>query len=190
MKNENHFQDDLEAHRSYLLRYANLHLRNAALAEDAVQDALVAAITGQQRFAGRSAVRTWLVGILKHKIVDAIRKQSREVAFATPPGDGDGGEFDTLFKVDGHWQVLPVDWGNPEQSFGRKEFFAVLEECLAKLPKRTGQVFMMREHLGAPTDEICKVLEITPTHCWVLLYRARMALRACLQQKWFDGARQ
>ena len=66
----------------------------------------------------------------------------------------------------------------------------MLEECLAKLPKRTGQAFMMREHLGTPTDEICKVLEITPTHCWVLLYRARMSLRACLQQKWFAGARQ
>jgi RNA polymerase sigma-70 factor (ECF subfamily) len=188
MKNENYYQDELEAHRSYLLRYASLQLRNVAVAEDVVQDTLLAAFTGAQRFAGRSAVRTWLVGILKHKIVDAIRKQIREGAFANAPGDG--GEFDTLFKVDGHWQDVPADWGNPEQSFRRKEFFAALEKCLAKLPKRTGQVFMMREHLGTATDEICKVLEITPTHCWVLLYRARMALRACLQQKWFDGARQ
>ena len=93
-----------------------------------------------------------------------------------------------MFKADGHWKDMPADWGNPEQSLGRKEFFEVLEACLAKLPKRTGQVFMMREHLGTPTDEICKVLEITPTHCWVLLYRARMSLRECLQQKWFAGA--
>ena len=188
MKNENHFQDELEAHRAYLLRYANLQLRNASVAEDAVQDTLVAALAGQQRFAGRSAVRTWLVGILKHKIVDAVRKQSREVVLACATEDRDTGEFDVLFRADGHWQELPADWGNPEQSFGRKEFFEVLEVCLAKLPKRTGQAFMMREHLGTPTDEICKVLEITPTHCWVLLYRARMSLRECLQQKWFAGA--
>ena len=190
MSNENDFQTELGSHRSYLLRYANLQLRNAAVAEDVVQDALLAALNGQQRFAGRSAVRTWLVGILKHKIVDAIRKQSRESTLASDPVDSDRVEFDALFKADGHWQESLAEWRNPEQSFEQKEFFSVLEACLAKLPRRTGQAFMMREHLGAPTDEICKVLEITPTHCWVLLYRARMSLRACLQQKWFAGARQ
>ena len=189
MSNENDFQDELGSHRSYLLRYANLQLRNAALAEDVVQDTLVAALNGQQRFAGRSALRTWLTGILKHKIVDSIRRRSRETALASDAGDTDRADFDVLFKADGHWQESAAEWGNPEQSFDQKEFFGVLEECLAKLPRRTGQAFMMREHLGAPTEEICKVLEITPTHCWVLLYRARMSLRACLQQEWFAGAR-
>lgn len=189
MSDENHFQAELASHRTYLLRYANLQLRHAAAAEDAVQDTLVAALNGEQRFAGRSAMRTWLVGILKHKIVDAIRKQSRESARSSDPGDSDRAEFDALFKADGHWQEPAMEWGSPEQNFDRKEFFRVLEECLAKLPRRTGQAFMMREHLGTPTDEICKVLEITPTHCWVLLYRARMSLRTCLQQKWFAGAR-
>ncbi|MBI3371551.1 MAG: sigma-70 family RNA polymerase sigma factor [Betaproteobacteria bacterium] len=189
MSNENDFQGELGSHRPYLLRYANLQLRNAAVAEDTVQDTLLAALKGEQRYAGRSAIRTWLVGILKHKIVDAIRKQSRETTLASDPGDSDRSEFDHLFKADGHWQESAAEWGSPERSFDHKEFFRVLEECLAKLPKRTAQVFMMREHLGTPTDEICKVLEITPTHCWVLLYRARMSLRACLQQKWFAGAR-
>ena len=189
MESETDLRGEFEAHRAYLLRYASLQLRNAALAEDAVQDTLLAALTGQQRFAGRSAVRTWLVGILKHKIVDAIRKQSREVPVAGGPGDARHAEFDALFRADGHWQDPQADWGNPEQTLHQKEFFAVLEACLAKLSKQTAQVFMMREHLGTPTDEICKVLEITSTHCWVMLYRARMSLRACLQQKWFTGVR-
>lgn len=189
MKNENHFQQQAEAHRAYLLRYASLQLRNAAVAEDAVQDALLAALTAQQSFGGRSTMRTWLVGILKHKIVDAIRKQSREVSTSGAADDA-AGELDAWFRTDGHWADLPADWGDPEKSLDRKEFFGVLEECLARLPKQTSQAFMMREHLGAPTDEICKVLGITPTHCWVLLYRARMSLRACLQQKWLAGARE
>ena len=89
MSNENDFQAEFASQRSYLLRYASLQLRNATVAEDVVQDTLVAALNGQQRFAGRSAVRTWLVGILKHKIVDAIRKQSRETALASDPGESD-----------------------------------------------------------------------------------------------------
>lgn len=189
MANENDFQDQIGSHRTYLLRYANLQLRNAATAEDVVQDTLVAALNGAQRFEGRSAMRTWLIGILKHKIVDVIRKQSRETTLSGDPGEGDRAEFDLLFKSDGHWLEAAAEWGSPEQNLDHKEFFRVLEECLAKLPRRTGQVFMMREHLGTPTDEICKVLEITPTHCWVLLYRARMSLRECLQRRWFAGAR-
>ena len=110
-------------------------------------------------------------------------------AVASDPGGADHGEFDAPFRADGHWQDPQADWGNPEQTLHQKEFFAVLEACLAKLSKQTAQVFMMREHLGTPTDEICKVLEITSTHCWVMLYRARMSLRACLQQKWFTGVR-
>ena len=131
MSNENDFQAEFASQRSYLLRYASLQLRNATVAEDVVQDTLVAALNGQQRFAGRSAVRTWLVGILKHKIVDAIRKQSRETALASDPGESDRAEFDALFKTDGHWQEPSIEWGSPEKSFEQKEFFGVLEECLA-----------------------------------------------------------
>jgi RNA polymerase sigma-70 factor (ECF subfamily) len=190
MARGDNLQEEFESHRAFLLRYAGLQLRNPALAEDVVQDTLLAALTAGQGFAGRSAVRTWLVGILKHKIVDAVRKQSREVVASPEPGEGDAAEFGALFRADGHWQEPLAEWGEPERTFDRKEFFAVLEACLAKLPKKTGQAFMLREHLGTPTDEICKVLDITPTHCWVMLYRARMALRECLQSNWFTGTRE
>ena len=155
-----------------------------ASAEDAVQEALLAALAGQASFAGRANLRTWLTGILKHKIVDAIRRQSREPLAAAQTED-EGAEVDELFTEQGHWAERPAAWGDPDGALEQAQFFKALELCLARLPERTARVFMMREHLGAETDEICKELAITPTHCWVLLYRARMTLRECLQQTWF-----
>src|SRR4051812_6144315 len=175
MKN---FRLEVEAQRPYLLRFASLQLRDSHAAEDAVQEALVAALAAEASFAGRSNLRTWLTGILKHKIVDAIRRRSRD-----PEPMPDVAELDALFDETGHWDEPPVAW--PENSLEQKQFFAVLEECLARLPAKTAQAFMMREHMGFDTDEICKELAVTPTHCWVLLYRARMALRECLQTNWF-----
>jgi RNA polymerase sigma-70 factor (ECF subfamily) len=178
------FRRQVESQRPYLVRYASLQLRDENLVEDAVQETLLAALAGEASFGGRSNLRTWLTGILKHKILDAIRRQSRDNArFAAPPEDAD--EFDALFREDGHWIEHPAAWNNPDASLEEKQFFATLEDCLKKLPAKTAQVFMMREHMGAETDEICKELSVTPTHCWVLLYRARMALQQCLHTNWF-----
>jgi RNA polymerase sigma-70 factor, ECF subfamily len=177
----NDFRSRVEAERPYLLRYASLQLRDAHAAEDAVQEALVAALAGEAGFAGRSNLRTWLTGILKHKIVDAIRRLSREAA---APPDEEG--LQALFDERGHWIDPPRDWDDPDALLEEKQFMAALEECLGRLPAKTAQVFMMREHLGYDTAEICKELGLTPTHCWVLLYRARVALRQCLQQNWFS----
>ena len=175
------FRSQVEAERPYLLRYASLQLRDRHAAEDAVQETLLAALAGEAGFGGRSNLRTWLTGILKHKIVDAIRRLSRETAL-----DPDENELDALFNQRGHWIGMPAAWDDPGASLEQKQFFAVLEQCLARLPARTAQVFMMREHLGFETGDICKELGVTPTHCWVLLYRARMSLRECLQQNWFS----
>ena len=180
------FRAQIENLRPYLLRYATLQLRDAAAAEDAVQEALLAALAGEANFAGRSNLRTWLTGILKHKIVDTIRRQSRERPAHATEADGEASEFDALFDRRGHWQVSLDAWQQPEGALGQKQFLAALEACLRALPQRTAQVFMMREHLGLETPEICKELGVTPTHCWVMLHRARMALRLCLETNWFD----
>jgi RNA polymerase sigma-70 factor, ECF subfamily len=174
----------IEQQRPYLVRYATLQLRDAEAVQDAVQETLLAALAGEANFAGRSNLRTWLTGILKHKIVDTIRRQARE-AVISGDGEGDGSEFDALFEANGHWVEHPTAWSDPDAALDQGQFFAVLEECLKKLPKKTAQVFMMREHLGNETAEICKELSVTPTHCWVLLYRARMALQLCLNKNWF-----
>lgn len=171
--------------RPYLLRYAALQLRDAAAAEDAVQETLLAALAGEKGFAGRANLRTWLTGILKHKIVDTIRRQSRERPAADLEPGGEDGEFDGLFDRRGHWEEAPDAWEQPEGALGQKQFLAALEACLRALPERTARVFMMREHLGLETSEICKELGITSTHCWVMLHRARMALRLCLTTNWF-----
>jgi RNA polymerase sigma-70 factor (ECF subfamily) len=176
------FRAQLEALRPYLLRFASLQLRDAAAAEDAVQEALLAALAGEAGFGGRANLRTWVTGILKHKIVDVVRRQAREPAFQAPEGDE---ALDALFRANGHWDERPAGWADPDGALTQAQFFKALEACLERLPARTGQVFMMREHLGLETGEICKEVGITPTHCWVLLYRARMVLRECLQQTWF-----
>lgn len=170
--------------RDQLLRYARSRLRNPAHAEDAVQDALVAALAAGGSFHGRAALGTWLTGILKHKIIDAIRRTSRErERFVDTSGNDDG--TDALFLESGHWVEHPPAWENPDACLEQKKFFAALEACLAKLPAKISQAFMMREHLGLDTDEICKELAVTPTYCGVLLYRARMALQECLDKSWF-----
>jgi RNA polymerase sigma-70 factor (ECF subfamily) len=176
----NDFRSLVEGERPYLLRYARLQLRDGHAAEDAVQETLLAALAGEAAFAGRSNLRTWLTGILKHKIVDAVRRLAREAPLAE-----DEGELEALFDQRGHWHDAPSDWEDPDSLLERKQFLEALERCLAGLPQKNAQAFMMREHLGFETDDICKELGITPTHCWVLLYRARMALRECLQQSWF-----
>ena len=177
------FRAQVEGERAYLMRYATLQLRDAAAAEDAVQKTLLAALAGERGFAGRSNLRTWLTGILKHKIVDAVRRMSRETAV------GADDEFDALFDERGHWVEMPRAWTDPDASLEQKEFFAVLEDCLARLPAKTSQAFMLREHMGLETTDICKELSVTPTHVWVLLHRARLALRTCLETNWFAGSK-
>ena len=173
---------EIEGLRAYLLRYASLQLRNREQAEDAVQETLAAALAAEGSFAGRSNLRTWLTGILKHKIVDTIRRTSRERTLDSAEGEAGISDLEALFDESGHWREPPQAW--PEKALEDKQFLQALEKCLAMLPARTGQVFLLREHLGFETADICKELGITPTHCWVLLYRARTALRACLEKGW------
>lgn len=180
---------DLQQHRPYLLRYALLQLRNPVEAEDVVQEALLAAIEGRARFAGDSSLKTWLTGILKHKIMDAIRRKSREQPLAAGEDGDDAAAVDALFKRDGHWQQMPATWGDPEQALENRKFWEIFEICSRLMPERTARIFMLREVMELTTEEICQELAITPTNLWVILHRARLALRECLEIKWFGGAK-
>jgi RNA polymerase sigma-70 factor (ECF subfamily) len=180
--------ETIERERPYLLRYASLQLRNPALAEDAVQETLLAALEGRDRFSGLSSPRTWLTGILKHKIIDHLRRSGRE-----QPLGGDNDErteteiIDALFAGDGHWREFPADWGSPAKALENSRFWKAFELCLQRLPARTARVFTMREVMEMSTDDICQELEISTTNCWVMLHRARLTLRECLEMTWFDG---
>ena len=182
------FASQVEALRPQLLRFARSQLRNDAWAEDAVSDTLLAVLEKPQSFAGRSQLKTWLVGVLKHKVIDQLRRHHREATVLT---DDDGEDLDeSLFHTEGreHWREPPKDWGSPEAALGQRQFFDVLQACMDHLPPTQGRVFLMREWLDLSTDDICKELQITATNLWVLLHRARLRLQQCLQQRWFDGA--
>jgi len=184
---DSQFATQLESHRRYLLRMATLQLRDSALAEDVVQDTLVAALQGEKGFSGKSSLRTWLTGILKHKVVDAIRQKTRAPQLASIEEECQLDDFDALFDETGHWQNPPADWGNPESQLSEQQFFEVMQQCLEKLPANTARVFVMREVMELETDEICLQLTITSNNLWVILHRARLALRQCLEQNWFAG---
>ncbi|MDC8757777.1 sigma-70 family RNA polymerase sigma factor [Janthinobacterium fluminis] len=187
MSTDNDLHRQLEAMRPLLVRFALLQLRNEALAEDAVQDALIAVLEQPGRYAGQSSLRTYVTGILKFKIIDNLRKCTRERQIDAREEQSEDEAIDALFSADGHTQAMPLQWGDPERTLEQKDFFAVLEACLEKLPAKTARIFMMREWLELETEEICKELCISASNAWVLLYRARMRLRECLDLNWFGG---
>jgi RNA polymerase sigma-70 factor (ECF subfamily) len=174
--------------RPVLLRIARVQLRNDTWAEDAVSETLVAVLEGAHQFAGRSQLKTWVIGILRHKMIDQLRRFSREVSTDAASETAEDEIFDTIYAESGGRIEPPRDWGNPEESFARAEFFDILEVCVENLPATLARIFMMREWLELDTAEICKELGINRAHCFVLLYRARIRLRECLEQKWFATA--
>ncbi|WP_294766980.1 sigma-70 family RNA polymerase sigma factor [uncultured Rhodoferax sp.] len=180
------FEQQVADLRDYLLKFARLQLRNETWAEDAVSDTVLAAIAKPLAFDNRSQLKTWLVGILKHKIIDALRHHSREATTLDPGPDAQADPLDLIaFTADGHFSELPAEWGNPEQDTSRRQFFEVLEACTTQLPAVQGRLFLMREWLELSSEEICKELQLTPTNLYVQLHRARLRLRECLEQRWF-----
>ncbi|HEY7546808.1 MAG TPA: sigma-70 family RNA polymerase sigma factor, partial [Blastocatellia bacterium] len=171
-------------------KYALLRLRDHSLAEEVVQETLLAALQSHNKFAGQSSERTWLVGILKHKIIDHFRRSSRErVAETSEPMPEHVAQ---LFDQSGYWHhdIGPIDWGSdPARDFERMEFQKILDRCLSELPHRTASAFALREMEDMSSEEICKVLDVTTTNLWVMLHRARAHMRHCLEIKWFGKKR-
>lgn len=179
----------LQSHRNYLVRYAIMQLRDPHLAEDVVQETLVAAIENRSSFSAQSSQRTWLVGILKHKILDVLRKQAREPQLDVADGESESDLADTLFEKNGHWSSMPQAWAEPEKSMENSHFWETFEFCNQRMPVKTARAFMMREFMDMATEEICQELAISTANCWVLLHRARLALRECLDLHWFGNTR-
>lgn len=180
----------VDEHGDYLFRYALVRLRDETTAEDIVQETLLAAIQSLASYGGKSTERTWLTSILKHKIVDFYRKSSRETPL--DPSETDLSEFDAFFERDDEWKnhwnsrLAPRGWTNdPEAVFEQNEFFDVFQNCMSKLPTRVASVFSLREMDGFDACEICEILELSPNNFWVMMHRARMALRRCIEVKWF-----
>ncbi|OIO77788.1 MAG: hypothetical protein AUJ86_07525 [Hydrogenophilaceae bacterium CG1_02_62_390] len=173
----------LDEHGAALYKYALMHTRDEHKAEEAVQETLLAALESRDRFAGDASPRTWLIGILKHKVMDMFRHDAREVQLADPD-DAEDAQVEDNFAANGHWRNMPSDWGNPEELLERGQFMTILQRCLDALPPRLSKLFMLREVMEEDTETICQDLAITPTNLWTMLYRARLGLRQCLDRNW------
>jgi RNA polymerase sigma-70 factor, ECF subfamily len=179
----------VELHGDYLFSYAMMRLRDATKAEDAVQETFLAALKGGGSFAGRSAEKSWLVGILKNKISDYYRKASRETSFTDMEfysnEERDSFVGDGVFKDSWNHEHGPRDWSSPGASLDSEVFWQTFRDCSNKLPKSVGTVFTLREVDGIESREICAMLNISESNLWVMLHRARMALRRCMEVNWF-----
>lgn len=174
----------LERHGDVLYRFALARIGDPTQAEDLVQETLLAALQAKARYAGGASERTWLIGILKHKLADCFRKAGRESAE----------EFDEetarlsmegSFDDRGHWQIDVNDWVEPERALEQSQFWQTLATCIERLPPRLALLFMLREIDGVDTGELCETLQITPNNLWVMLSRMRLQLRNCLDVSWF-----
>jgi RNA polymerase sigma-70 factor (ECF subfamily) len=178
----------VDRHGDYLYRFAVSKLRDESAAQDMVQETFLAAFQAAGRFSGKSSEKTWLVGILKHKIVDYIRKASREKTYDDVSTAED--LVDDFFDRKGRWKPGQGEWlVHPRKAFEEKEFWAVFEGCLGHLQDRLRAVFVLREFEGLEADDICADLDITSTNLWVMLYRARARLKTCLEENWFKANR-
>lgn len=179
----------VDLHGDYLFGYALIRLRDATKAEDAVQETFLAALKGAQTFAGRSQEKSWLVGILKNKIYDHFRKASRETSFTDLDfySDEESNRFVAEGAREGSWfhELGPLEWPNPGESLDNEKFWQTYRDCSGKLPKNVAAVFNLREVDGVESKEICALLNISENNLWVMLHRARMALRRCLETNWF-----
>ncbi len=173
----------LSEHGDALYRYAMMRLRNADQAEDVVQETFLAALKARENFSGRSSERTWLIGILKHKIIDLIRKRTRERPVTELTADEESEEaFTALFDEKGQWKDKYSEWRlNPNEALDKKEFRQALVKCMQGLPGRQAEAFTLHTIEGMKGPEVCKVLDITPTNLWAMLHRARTKLKGCLE---------
>jgi RNA polymerase sigma-70 factor (ECF subfamily) len=179
----------LDLHGDYLYRYALVRVHEAGLAEDLLQETLLAAIRSRESNAGRSSERTWLVGIMKHKVVDHFRRLARSTQFQLPPEHDETNYFEESGPWSGHWRddQAPLSWAVDAAALVESgEFWETLHRCLAQLPQQMSIAFTLREIDGLSSTEICEILNITPNNLWVLLHRSRSKLRHLLETNWFS----
>jgi len=166
--------NELAQHRPALVRFARRKVRDEALAEDAVQDAMLAAVASLDRFQGQSSLKTWLIGILNHKIQDVFRRETRYVSISGDDDDPDS--FDRLGSG------LGLDWADdstdPMRAVASARMRAALEREIDVMPANLKAVFRMQALEGMATSEVCEKLSISEANCWVRLHRARKHLAA------------
>ena len=190
-RTKTHSHSLIDAHGDALYRFALVRVRNTDVAEDLVQETFLAALQGTYRESGPTAERRWMIGIMKHKVVDYFRRTSREpLQHADQPGHA----AEDTFLDDGHWKPEAATmqaWPEqPDRLIERRQFWDALAGCMDRLSPRAAQVFTLRELDELETEQICELLQLTPTNFGVILYRARKQLRDCLGSRYFGQAQE
>jgi len=184
----------VQEYADILFGFAAARVRDRAIAQDLVQETFLAALKAGESFAGRSTERSWLFGILRNKLADYYRLQYREIAIAdmeSPlPEEQAAFAMSGLGKDGWVMRLAPKAWETPDGTLVSKEFQEVFMNCLSRLPDKVAQVFRLREIDGVSSEEICKDLGVSPNNLWVMLHRARMGLRRCLELHWFGNKQQ
>ena len=181
--------DWVELYADYLYRFALVRIGDPSVAEEIVQETFIAALAAVKKnaFHGKASEKTWMTGILKHKLLDYLRNKYRHNAL--PIDMIDENQLTESFDGRGNWRVKPGNWGNaPPDQYEQKELATVLNDCLGTLQDKQADTIRLREVLGEESENICKVLNISATNYWVLMHRARMALRKCVERHWLQDA--
>ncbi|ABY70419.1 probable RNA polymerase sigma factor [Actinobacillus pleuropneumoniae serovar 3 str. JL03] len=177
----------IEEIRLQMVKFATLQLKDPDLAEDVVQESLASAYKNARSFRGQAALKTWIFAILKNKIIDLIKYRKRTVNVSDLIEEESPNQF---FDHTGYWSsdtYEPKEWEDVGQITYKKEFWAIFDICLNKLPAQQARVFMMREHLDMGSEQICLECDISTANLHVILHRARLRLQACLAKNWFEG---
>lgn len=177
----------IEEIRLQMVKFATLQLKDPDLAEDVVQESLASAYKNAHSFRGQAALKTWIFAILKNKIIDLIKYRKRTVNVSDLIEEESPNQF---FDYTGYWSsdtYEPKEWEDVGQITYKKEFWAIFDICLNKLPAQQARVFMMREHLDMGSEQICLECDISTANLHVILHRARLRLQACLAKNWFEG---
>jgi len=175
----------LDEHGNALYAFALMRVREPSQAEDLVQETLLSALGSVENFKGESTERTWLTGILKHKVLDHLRRSGRE----KPLTDEDEASMEkvSMFDETGKWTIKPGDWGDPERSLEQEQFWNTMTNCVENLPEKLRTLYILREFDGNETDVLLETLNISSkNNLWVMLSRARLQLRHCLETNWFN----
>jgi RNA polymerase sigma-70 factor (ECF subfamily) len=174
----------VQKHGDYLYNYAYSRVQSKEVAEDLVQETFVAGLKAMKSFQGRSSEITWLISILKRKVIDHYRKisGSKETtlsAFSSP--------FQQAGIHQGHWimERAPKEWkGDLDDPIHQQEFRGILEKCLSMLPDKLKAVFVLKYIEEINSEEVCKELGCTSSNLWVMMHRAKLRLRDCIELKW------
>lgn len=183
--------DWVRLYSDYLYSYATYRVNNAEQARDLVQDTFLSALKAKENFRAGSSEKTWLVTILKHKIIDHYRKRSTQSIQQSLDSGQVASSYSDYFNEDGdhegHWTDAgePHAWPvNAYQQIERKEFYEVLNKCLALLPAKWAAIFRLKNMEDVETEAICKELNVTPSNYWIIMHRAKLQLRKCMEAGW------